>query len=140
MTQTAANLLSIVLSETMGTFFFLTVILTTGQAIPIGIALAAAITFGSFASGAHFNPAVTLVFAIRREIPVGLALAYLAAQLTGAVLGVYVRPHREQAHGALDVSADAAAHHVVVFRCQLSAAQPVQEVEPRSVPLSVVHL
>lgn len=39
-------------------------------------------------SGAHFNPAVTLVFALRREIaPLG-ALAYAAVQTLGAVAGV----------------------------------------------------
>lgn len=40
-------------------------------------------------SGAHFNPAVTLVFALRREIPARTALAYAAAQLAGAVVGVF---------------------------------------------------
>lgn len=40
-------------------------------------------------SGAHFNPAVTLVFALRREIGAGMAIAYVAAQLAGGVLGVW---------------------------------------------------
>jgi len=40
-------------------------------------------------SGAHFNPAVTLVFALRREIGAGVALAYAAAQLGGGILGVW---------------------------------------------------
>lgn len=40
-------------------------------------------------SGAHFNPAVTLVFSLRREIGAGLALAYVAAQLAGGILGVW---------------------------------------------------
>ena len=40
-------------------------------------------------SGAHFNPAVTLVFGLNREIGTGLALAYVAAQLGGGVLGVW---------------------------------------------------
>jgi glycerol uptake facilitator-like aquaporin len=43
-------------------------------------------TFGSV-SGAHFNPIVTLVFALRREIAAPLALAYVAAQLIGGVAG-----------------------------------------------------
>lgn len=38
-------------------------------------------------SGAHFNPAVTLVFALRREIGPRLAVAYVAAQIGGGVLG-----------------------------------------------------
>jgi glycerol uptake facilitator-like aquaporin len=40
-------------------------------------------------SGAHFNPAVTLVFALRREIGVRLTLAYVAVQLVGAMVGVW---------------------------------------------------
>lgn len=39
-------------------------------------------------SGAHFNPAVTAVFALRREISPSLAAAYIAAQIAGGVLGV----------------------------------------------------
>lgn len=39
-------------------------------------------------SGAHFNPAVTLVAAARREMPVGEAAGYLVAQVSGATLGV----------------------------------------------------
>lgn len=39
-------------------------------------------------SGAHFNPAVTLYFALRREIRPGMAIAYLAAQVIGSVAGV----------------------------------------------------
>lgn len=40
-------------------------------------------------SGAHFNPAVTLVFALRREIGAGLALAFVAAQCAGGIAGVW---------------------------------------------------
>lgn len=38
-------------------------------------------------SGAHFNPAVTLVVALRRDLPRREALPYLAAQALGGVLG-----------------------------------------------------
>jgi glycerol uptake facilitator-like aquaporin len=41
-------------------------------------------------SGAHFNPAVTLVMAWRRELPTGLAAPYIVAQLAGAVLGAWL--------------------------------------------------
>ncbi len=40
-------------------------------------------------SGAHFNPAVTLVFTARKEIGVPTAAAYIAVQMIGAVLGVW---------------------------------------------------
>jgi glycerol uptake facilitator-like aquaporin len=41
-------------------------------------------------SGAHLNPAVTLVAALRRDLPWRLALAYPVAQVAGAVLGVWI--------------------------------------------------
>ena len=41
-------------------------------------------------SGAHFNPAVSLVFALRRELSVGLGLAYVAAQTGGGIAGVWL--------------------------------------------------
>jgi glycerol uptake facilitator-like aquaporin len=40
-------------------------------------------------SGAHFNPAVTLCFLIRREIDAPDALAYVAARLAGAAIGTW---------------------------------------------------
>ena len=41
-------------------------------------------------SGAHLNPAVTLVAALRRDLPWRLALAYPVAQVAGVVLGVWI--------------------------------------------------
>lgn len=38
-------------------------------------------------SGAHFNPAVTMVMALRRELPAVDAAAYMLAQCAGAVAG-----------------------------------------------------
>lgn len=38
-------------------------------------------------SGAHFNPAVSLVFAVRGELPAGLLALYVAAQLLGGIAG-----------------------------------------------------
>jgi glycerol uptake facilitator-like aquaporin len=39
-------------------------------------------------SGAHLNPAVSFVFALRRELTARLFLLYAVSQLTGAVVGV----------------------------------------------------
>ncbi len=58
--------------------------LATGAILPVLILIFAPI------SGAHFNPAVTAVFALRREIPLVIAAAYCAAQVIGAVSGVAV--------------------------------------------------
>src|SRR5205823_10669479 len=45
-------------------------------------------TFGSV-SGAHFNPAVSIAFAIRRELTWSVALVYIASQVVGAIVGVW---------------------------------------------------
>jgi glycerol uptake facilitator-like aquaporin len=54
-----------------------------------GAGLVVLITVFGPISGAHFNPAVTLVFAIRRELGLRVAAAYVAAQVAGGVLGVW---------------------------------------------------
>jgi glycerol uptake facilitator-like aquaporin len=60
-----------------------------GNTLSTGAGLVVLITVFGPLSGAHFNPAVTLVFAIRREIGWRLAAGYVLAQLIGAVLGVW---------------------------------------------------
>jgi glycerol uptake facilitator-like aquaporin len=40
-------------------------------------------------SGAHFNPAVTIAVLVKRETDGRTALLYMAAQFTGAILGVW---------------------------------------------------
>jgi len=40
-------------------------------------------------SGAHFNPAVSIAFALRRELGAMTAVGYVAAQVIGAILGVW---------------------------------------------------
>jgi arsenate reductase len=58
------------------------------HAVVVGAALGALIvTFGSV-SGAHFNPAVTLVDALFRGLSPRLAAGYVTAQLVGGVAGV----------------------------------------------------
>jgi glycerol uptake facilitator-like aquaporin len=56
--------------------------IATGAMLPVLILLLAPL------SGAHLNPAVTLVFWLRREIGGGMAAGYAAAQMAGAVAGV----------------------------------------------------
>jgi glycerol uptake facilitator-like aquaporin len=55
--------------------------------IPTGAILVVLITIFGPVSGAHFNPAVSLVFAIRRELPWGDLGPYVAAQCLGGVVG-----------------------------------------------------
>ncbi|MBI5940236.1 MAG: aquaporin family protein [Caulobacterales bacterium] len=61
-----------------------------GNTLATGAGLVVLITVFGPVSGAHFNPAVTLVMALKQEIAPVAALAYAAAQTVGAVFGVWV--------------------------------------------------
>jgi MIP family channel proteins len=58
-----------------------------GISLVFGLIIMVMIYAGGHLSGAHYNPGVTIAFALGRHFPVREALAYVAAQLTGAVLG-----------------------------------------------------
>jgi glycerol uptake facilitator-like aquaporin len=58
--------------------------------IATGAALVVLISIFGPLSGAHFNPAVTLYFLLCCEIRPAMAGAYVAAQLVGAMIGVYL--------------------------------------------------
>src|ERR1700751_2366466 len=93
-------------SEALGTAFLLATVIGSGimaarlaggnealallcNTIPTGAILAVLIlTFGAL-SGAHFNRAVSLAFALRGEIPWPAGAAYIAAQIVGAMVGVW---------------------------------------------------
>ncbi len=58
--------------------------------LPTGAILTVLIlTFGPI-SGAHFNPAVSIALALRRELPPRIAAIYIATQIAGAIAGVLV--------------------------------------------------
>ena len=75
-----------------------------GNTLATGAGLVVLITVLGPISGAHFNPAVTLAFAIRREIGWPLALAYAGVQMVAAVAGVWMA-HAMFAEPILQVSA-----------------------------------
>ena len=57
--------------------------------LPTGAILTVLIlTFGPVC-GAHFNPAVSIAFALRGELPMRTAAIYVGAQVIGGVLGVW---------------------------------------------------
>jgi len=93
------------LAEGLGTAFLLAAVVGSGimaqrlsggnvaltllaNSLATGAALVALILAFGPLSGAHFNPAVTLALACRRETAWKDVPAYLAAQTTGALLGV----------------------------------------------------
>jgi glycerol uptake facilitator-like aquaporin len=89
--------------------------LATGAALIVLIAIFAPI------SGAHFNPAVTLFFTLRRELTIADALFYIAVQFCGAVLGVFAAhamfgaPILEVSHRLRDGPAQAFSEFVATF-------------------------
>jgi glycerol uptake facilitator-like aquaporin len=68
-----------------------------------GAGLVVLITVLGPISGAHFNPAVTLAFAIRREIAWPRAASYAAAQVIAGVIGVWMA-HAMFAEPILEIS------------------------------------
>jgi len=73
------------IAEFLGTFFFLYVILATGSAVPIGLALALAImVLGKF-SGGNFNPAVSVMMVAAGKLPSKDLLPYVLAQVAGGL-------------------------------------------------------
>ena len=61
-----------------------------GNTLPTGAILVVLITILGPISGAHFNPAVTLVFALKRELTARDALLYVAAQVAGGIVGTMI--------------------------------------------------
>ena len=59
-----------------------------GNTIPTGAILIVLITMLGPNSGAHFNPAVTMTFVLRKQMELGEAWRYVAVQIAGAVIGV----------------------------------------------------
>lgn len=60
------------------------------NSLATGAILVVLITVFGPVSGAHFNPAVSFAFALRREIAIPDALLYVAAQFAGGVAGTIV--------------------------------------------------
>jgi glycerol uptake facilitator-like aquaporin len=94
------------MAELLGTAFLLAAVVGSGimaehlsggnaalallcNTLPTGAILAVLILIFGPVSGAHFNPAVSAAFALRRELIWPLAAIYIACQLTGAILGVW---------------------------------------------------
>jgi aquaporin Z len=82
------------ITEFIGTFFL---VLTVGACvvnpnagviapIAIGSALMVMIYAGGHISGAHYNPAVTLAVTLRGKLPAVDAVAYIVAQIIGALV------------------------------------------------------
>jgi glycerol uptake facilitator-like aquaporin len=93
-------------AEALGTAFLLAAVVGSGimaaklaggngalallcNTLPTGAILVVLILVFGPISGAHFNPAVTAAFAARGELPWPVAGGYAAAQILGAIVGVW---------------------------------------------------
>ena len=91
-------------AEFIGTFFLLATVVGSGimaenladgnvaiallgNTIPTGAILVVLITMLGPASGAHFNPAVTMVFCLRGDLPVAQGGWYVLVQIAGGIFG-----------------------------------------------------
>lgn len=94
-------------SEFLGTALLLAVVIGSGimgenlaggnvaiallaNTLATGAALVVLITIFGPVSGAHFNPAVTLIFLLRREFDKKVVIPYIAAQIMGGIVGVFM--------------------------------------------------
>ncbi len=94
------------LAEALGTAFLLATVIGSGimgvklaggnvalallgNTLPTGAILVVLISIFGPISGAHFNPAVTLVFALRGEMPWRDVIPYTLVQVAGGVIGVW---------------------------------------------------
>ncbi|NBC35120.1 aquaporin family protein [Novosphingobium sp. FSY-8] len=60
-----------------------------GNTFATGAMLFVLITMLGPVSGAHFNPAVTLIMRLRGEVTTAQSVGYVAAQMAGGILGVW---------------------------------------------------
>jgi glycerol uptake facilitator-like aquaporin len=76
-------------TEFIGSFVFFSVILTINQAIPIAIALLAALYFGSNVSGGNFNPAVSLMMYLKGTLNGPTTVLYILVQCLAAFIAYF---------------------------------------------------
>ncbi len=107
-----------------------------------GAILVVLITMFGPISGAHFNPAVTAVFLLRKELETSDATVYVIVQVIGAILGVWAA-HMMFDEGVLQLSTKVRAgpaqwfsEFVAAFGLVLTILVTLRA-EPRSVATSV---
>ncbi len=73
------------LVEFLGTFLFLSVIVSTSQPVLIALSLLLVLLLGSGISGGHFNPAVSLMYWAKGALTNMDLVAYIMAQSLGGL-------------------------------------------------------
>src|SRR6476646_11908378 len=94
-------------SEALGTAFLLATVIGSGimaqrlaggngalellcNTLPTGAILTVLILIFGPVSGAHFNPAVSVAFALRGELPWPMATLYVGIQVVAAIVGAWI--------------------------------------------------
>ena len=77
-----------ILVEFIGTYIFLLVIIVTGNALEIGLALSFVIYLFGGISGGNFNPAVTVMMVLAKKLAFNELVPYILAQLLGGILAL----------------------------------------------------
>lgn len=83
------------ITEFLGTFFLLSVVAFSGNPLAIGMVLMVLVYAGGHISGAHYNPAVTFAFYIKKTLSLQEAISYVVAQFLGGIAAslVYAMTH-----------------------------------------------
>ncbi len=76
-------------------------------------------------SGAHFNPAVSMVMALRRQLPLGMAVLYITSQVVGCIGGAWLahamfelpilQPSQHERSGGAQMLSEGVATFALVF-------------------------
>jgi glycerol uptake facilitator-like aquaporin len=78
-------------SEFFATFLLvLSILITNGNVLFVGVTFMGLLLLTGKVSGGHLNPAVSLAMYAKRKYPLSTILLYIASQLLGGVLSVYV--------------------------------------------------
>lgn len=78
------------LAEYLGSFFFMLIVFATnGNPLAVGGTLAIIIYLVSAHSGAHVNPAVSVVMHMQGSLTHGKLVYYIIAQVLGSLSGYY---------------------------------------------------
>jgi glycerol uptake facilitator-like aquaporin len=78
------------LVEFLGSTFFVYIILTTGNPLAIGAALALVILLTMNVSGGYVNPAVTIAMVSAGKLPTNDIVPYCVAQIFGALVALEI--------------------------------------------------
>ena len=100
-------------AEILGTFIFLSVIITSGHAtsraadaltwIKIGLALSVSILLVGYISGGHLNPAVSFMLYLNKDIDITALFVYIVGQIIGASLAYFYYLFLNNSHKKLFV-------------------------------------